>query len=368
MANSRPNTLIVKLDNLPRKPAAGIIHDFVQEKLQLTYETVKSFQISYSQKRVYIELNNEVSAENFAAEQNEKHGIICDNEQYKVSLDYYDECKIVRLFDLAPSTSNRDITQKLSEYGSVRTITNDVWGKDLPYANKENGIKIIKMKLFKPIPSYITINGETTYVTHQGQISTCRWCRDPVHFGQSCAENRSKKTVNDRMTFASTVDHGIQQQATAHATEQMEIVPSSDEAEVESIPESPTTPTTPINFTEQAAPTTSTTQITEKSSETVSTMTPYQIFRQQQQSQQNQSTSNDSSMFQKATNVSTLINSSNLFDNVVFAPPRPQTSTVAMDAETSKTAREPDNDDIEQNIQESKVARTSSAERRRKKK
>jgi hypothetical protein len=76
----------------------------------------------------------------------------------------------------------------------------------LPYAGKNNGIRVANMKLNKKIPSYLLINGENTYVTHQGQTATCRRCNKAVHFGRTCAENRGTKSVNERLILAEN-DH-----------------------------------------------------------------------------------------------------------------------------------------------------------------
>jgi hypothetical protein len=229
MARLRPNTIILKLDGLPRRPTTESLHVFVQEKLSLNHNNVQCFQISFSQKRVFIELASELNAELIALEENEKHALTVDGENFKIPVQVYDDSITVRLYDLAPNLPNREVKQKLSEYGTVISIASEVWGEKMPFAGIENGIRLVKIKLNKPIPSYVTIGGETTYVTHPKQVLTCRWCEQPVHFGQKCAENRATTSVNERLSFAQAMQENStqQQQQSTQQTEQSTTTTSS---------------------------------------------------------------------------------------------------------------------------------------------
>jgi hypothetical protein len=374
MASKRPNTLVVILDNLPRKPAAEVLHFFVQDDLNIPYEQVKSFQISYAKKRLFIELC-ELNAEKFAEDHSEKHAIICDNEQYKITLEYFSDLKHVRLYDLPPNITNEEVFQKLSEFGFVKNVTNEVWGKELPYAGKNNGTRVAKMRLNKKIPSYLLINGETTYVTHQGQTATCRWCNDVVHFGQTCADNRSRNTVNERLNVTRPQNSSVNNQAqisseTTKSSEaellQTAATTSSSIIEAEIIPDLPTTPETQTTVT------------TEKQTEQVSTHPSHHNFQQQQQQEQQNSSQNNPAVFQSFAIPPFQNAAENRFLDDFFKsvhnklPNRSQPQTDAMDVETQKPSRNIESDDdaesIDKNLKKPKVPRTRSTERARRNK
>lgn len=56
-----------------------------------------------------------------------------------------------------------------------------------------NGVRVLKMKLSIPVPSYITICKLTTLATHPGQIITCRRCGLERHVAKSCSDVAKKQ-------------------------------------------------------------------------------------------------------------------------------------------------------------------------------
>ena len=52
----------------------------------------------------------------------------------------------------------------------------------------KNKVRIVKMVLNKPIPSYVIIGGYKTGCTYEGQQATCRHCNQPVHSGSCSAK------------------------------------------------------------------------------------------------------------------------------------------------------------------------------------
>jgi hypothetical protein len=107
---------------------------------------------------------------------------------------------------------NSEIGYKLSEYGEILSIKDEVWGDGLAYKGIKNGVRIVRMVLKRSIPSYITVNGEVTYVTYFNQPPTCRWCNNSLHFGMKCSENRQNISVNGRLSFADALKNPHTQQ------------------------------------------------------------------------------------------------------------------------------------------------------------
>ncbi|XP_058822321.1 uncharacterized protein LOC131683927 [Topomyia yanbarensis] len=108
----------------------------------------------------------------------------------------------VRIHDLAPRTKKDYIKQIMSQYGEVESITNDTWRNF--FTGIPNGVRIVRMRVTKPISSYMTIeckspkDGETykqtTLITYPGQTPTCQFCNHTAHYGKTCAEATSQNS------------------------------------------------------------------------------------------------------------------------------------------------------------------------------
>ena len=96
-----------------------------------------------------------------------------------------EEYTTVRVHDLPPEMPHKDIWADMAKYGKITQIYPEYW-RTL-FVGVKNGVRIIKMVLNKPIPSYVVIGGYRTGCTYEGQQATSRYCNNPVHRGKSCA-------------------------------------------------------------------------------------------------------------------------------------------------------------------------------------
>uniref|UniRef100_A0A182PUI6 RRM domain-containing protein n=1 Tax=Anopheles epiroticus TaxID=199890 RepID=A0A182PUI6_9DIPT len=101
-----------------------------------------------------------------------------------------DDATEVRVRDLPPGIPDSDVTAELGKFGEVLTIVPGVWGAETRLAGIPSGVRIVRMKLSSPIPSFITVCGEVTGVFYRGQKQTCRHCNEALHHGLSCIQNR----------------------------------------------------------------------------------------------------------------------------------------------------------------------------------
>lgn len=94
-----------------------------------------------------------------------------------------------------------------SKHGKIASIREGVWGENFPCKELPDGYRYVSMVVENPIPSYVTIKGETTLVTYRGQSKTCRNCEQKVHHGMTCAQNRKqlKQSANDKFTSDATI-------------------------------------------------------------------------------------------------------------------------------------------------------------------
>jgi hypothetical protein len=209
MAKLRPNSFVIDLNNIAKKPVSELVHDFIFEKLKIDHDEVASLQISYSKKMVFVETQTLEESIEIVRQNNLKQTMKVDNVEYVVKMYVVDGGVDVKIFDLPPNMPNGEIVEKLSEYGEVLSIIDEVWGESFKYKNIKSGVRLARMKLNKNIPSYIEVNGEQTYVLHANQIQTCKWCCARLHHGISCAENRQigGTSVSARLSFCRCIEN-----------------------------------------------------------------------------------------------------------------------------------------------------------------
>lgn len=66
----------------------------------------------------------------------------------------------------------------------------------------------MRMVIKKTIPTTVTIDSETTCVSHIGQLQSCRHCNELVHNGITCIQNRKlllQKLQADKSSYVSVV-------------------------------------------------------------------------------------------------------------------------------------------------------------------
>lgn len=90
----------------------------------------------------------------------------------------------VRVLDLPPEMKHTTVIEFLTQYGEVQSVTRERWKIFFP--GVYNGVRILHIKLTKPIPSFVTISGHMTSISYPWQQKTCRWCERDVHPGQKC--------------------------------------------------------------------------------------------------------------------------------------------------------------------------------------
>jgi hypothetical protein len=196
MALLRPNTFVMDFGIVPGRPKKEEIHRFIYEKLELSQNDVKSLQISYYKRLVFIETTNLDKAVELVETKNLKQSIASDNIEYPIKL-YMEDCAInVKIHDLPPNMNNDIIKRKISEYGEVLSVTDEVWDSSYIYKDIKSGVRIVRMRLNCHIPSFISVEGEHTYITYTDQILTCRWCGFRLHPGTKCSDNRGNVRPN----------------------------------------------------------------------------------------------------------------------------------------------------------------------------
>lgn len=196
-------TFVINLQVVPNKLKYPEIFAFINNKLGLAVTDLKHLQITNG--RVFIGTDSPQTAQNIVQEHNLQHQLEQGGKLYNIPLAMEDGSVEVRVHDLRPRISNRQVAHRMREYGEPLSIRDEVWKDYCP--GVPNGVRVLRMKLSKAIPSYISVDTEMTLVTYKGQVATCKHCNRSVHYSQKCSDYAKslQSSVNDRLTMADVV-------------------------------------------------------------------------------------------------------------------------------------------------------------------
>lgn len=200
MSSSVDRTFVINFRVVPTKVKYPDISDFISTKLGFDLMHIKHLQVSNG--RVFVGTDSAQLAQEVVQEHNLKHQVEYGGKLYQIPLSMEDGSVEVRIHDLRPRITNRQVAQRMLEYGEILSIRDETW-KDF-FPGVPNGIRVLRMKLRKPIPSYVTVDSEMSLVTYKGQAATCKHCQRNVHYTQSCSEYAKSLSVsvNERLTMA----------------------------------------------------------------------------------------------------------------------------------------------------------------------
>lgn len=195
MSSLRKNTIIVDFGVLPKRPDASQVQKFLEKEIQLQLSDTTNIQLHNIRNCVFIEMINAETAQRYQNLHNNKHIVNCDNKGFKIPVYVEKETITVRIHDLPPQMPHVTVLEFIQQYGTPISITREKWKYFFP--GVYNGVRVLQMKLDRPIPSFITINGESSLVTYRNQPKTCRHCGRAAHPKQKCAKE-SVAATNDQ--------------------------------------------------------------------------------------------------------------------------------------------------------------------------
>ena len=87
------------------------------------------------------------------------------------------------IYDAPFELSDLAIIKRLSPYCEVLHYR---WGKHSLAPNIYNGLRHYRVRISKPIPSFLRFGKFQIFVKHNSQVPTCRKCNCPGHFSNVC--------------------------------------------------------------------------------------------------------------------------------------------------------------------------------------
>lgn len=156
---------MVDFSVLPKRPDVDQVEEFLRDFVKLDMADVRNVQLHNLQNRVYIEMNDAGVAPRLFKQHHLQHCIVYKGVTYHIPIYVDGPLTTLRIHDLPPQMANTAINDHMEQYGKVISIENEVWKnyfKGLP-----NGVRIVRMRLDKAVPSHIVVNGQHTFVSCQ---------------------------------------------------------------------------------------------------------------------------------------------------------------------------------------------------------
>ncbi|XP_065092338.1 uncharacterized protein LOC135713151 [Ochlerotatus camptorhynchus] len=196
MDAKRENTLVVDFSVLPKRPDASAVQKFMCGELKLDIADALNIQFHNVRNCVYVGMVDAATAKRYFASHHLKHTMQCEKKANKIPVFVEDEAVNVRIHDLPPKTPSTVIIDSMRPYGTILSISREMWKNYFPGIH--NGLRVVRMKIKQLIPSYLMIDGETILITYRNQAKTCRFCGQKAHPRLNCNSSTSRITVNDR--------------------------------------------------------------------------------------------------------------------------------------------------------------------------
>lgn len=208
----RENTFRINYANVPKMPSSEVVHRFVGEKLGLKREEVLRIQYSRNLSVAFVKVISLELAQEVVENNDNKHEVIVDGKPYKLRLVMEDGAVDVKLYNLSEDVTNDKIMKFLSGYGETFSIREELWDEKHFFPGLPNGVRIVRMIAKKNIPSYVSIDGETTLVSYFGQQHICRYCNESAHNGISCVQNKKllvQKLATNNTSYAEATKNSL---------------------------------------------------------------------------------------------------------------------------------------------------------------
>ncbi|KFB38953.1 hypothetical protein ZHAS_00006278 [Anopheles sinensis] len=165
----RVNTVRVDLSGVGFKPCQYQQQEFVARFLEVSPADLLRMQWSRKERCLFLKMRDAATAEHLVGVHSGRHRFPDGTVHPRVRLSIEDGTTDVVVHDLSELVSDLEVQAALSTYGVVVAISVVRWAGDTPYAGIPNGVLLVRMVIRQHIPRYITIGGEETKITYDGQ-------------------------------------------------------------------------------------------------------------------------------------------------------------------------------------------------------
>ncbi|XP_062716274.1 uncharacterized protein LOC134291898 [Aedes albopictus] len=198
MSSHRKNTLVVDFGVLPKRPGLQQVEKFLKDFIKVDLADVRNIQLHNIKNSLFIEMNDAGVAPRLQKQHHLQHYFTIEGMRYYIPV--YVDCPTttVRVHDLPPQMDNDVISDHLQQYGKVISIQNEVWKNY--FSGIPNGVRIVRMRLDKAIPSHIVVNSHSTYVSRankSNQTTARRTKKQPHTTSSDLAHEHDTDQINN---------------------------------------------------------------------------------------------------------------------------------------------------------------------------
>lgn len=187
----RENTFKIDCSQFTVKPSVEKLVDFCRSMLGLKREDIKRLQCHRGGACAFVKVADLALAQKVVHEHDAKHEVeVGEGRKIKLRLSLEDGSVEVRVHDLPEDVPEEKVEEFLNVSGEVLSIREVFWGESDEDEGIPLGIWSARMLVKRNIDSWVTIDGETAFVTYKGQLQTCRHCKEQAHTGISCVQNK----------------------------------------------------------------------------------------------------------------------------------------------------------------------------------
>lgn len=210
--HKKQNTVVLNLRGIPIRLTHLDVQTIIQQQLQLTVDQVIAIHYDTLKNLVFLKVSREELADRIV--NSFPSGLTYKDPQngteYPVPMAREIGLTSVRVHQVSIDVPNSLIASALAPYGTViGNVINETYGPHMPYATVYTGVRTVRMKLTKAIPSFLEVDGEKTLVTYNGQSKTCMRCGSTEHFRSECTNpvSRGPSAMNRVRTMAAVVSN-----------------------------------------------------------------------------------------------------------------------------------------------------------------
>ncbi|XP_062550585.1 uncharacterized protein LOC134215401 [Armigeres subalbatus] len=191
----RRNTLVVDFSVLPKRPPLDQVKEFLEEDIKIDMADVKTIQLHNLKNCVYIEMHDSGVAPRLQKQHHLKHSFEHLGVHYYIPVYVDGPDTTIRIHDLPPRMANKIISDHIEQYGKVISIHNEVWKNFFP--GVPNGVRVVRIRLEKTIPSHIVVDNHTTLVTYRKEANapTTVTSHTPAKLNDVDTQTNSAKNV-----------------------------------------------------------------------------------------------------------------------------------------------------------------------------
>lgn len=203
---TRKNTLRMVFAGSAKVPAHLDVLKFMMNVLKLPATDVHSVYKDENDQKFYVKFIDDSSFNRFTSAMDEQYVFqYGDGEKARVQLELASrQFKYIRIFNLPPETTEKDIATVLGQFGRIRQHVRERYPPEYGY-HVFSGIRGVHMEIEKEIPANVYIGHFRARLYYEGLKNKCFHCKAEGHIKAECPKLASLKENSNASLLYSRV-------------------------------------------------------------------------------------------------------------------------------------------------------------------